>query len=352
MRELIQSGIDRILQDHCTPELLLHCAQGHWPAELWTLLDESGFTRALCASDQGGSDATWFDVHPLLLSSGYHSLPLPLAETLVGNHLLTSAGLPASSGPVGLADMNSALTLQLHAGQWRLDGQLNGIAWGRHCHCIVAVLDVEGQPHLVQIDVARLSASPGQNLAREPRDSFVLQNVPVTVVPCALSMPHAGRFLGAFIRAAQSAGACQSALEQTIRYAGERSQFGKKLAQFQAVQHQIASAVSETAAACAAVEHISHTPHIAQSAWDIATAKILAAEAATKVASVAHAVHGAIGFTAEHPLHFATQRLWSWRSEFGNLRWWSEWLGHAVCQSGADQVWPALVEPNKYLQPA
>jgi acyl-CoA dehydrogenase len=44
----------------------------------------------------------------------------------------------------------------------------------------------------------------------------------------------------------------------------------------------------------------------------------------------------------EHPLHYATQRLWSWRSEFGSDRFWGERLGAAVCALGADNVWGDL----------
>ena len=43
-----------------------------------------------------------------------------------------------------------------------------------------------------------------------------------------------------------------------------------------------------------------------------------AGEAATRGAGIAHQVHGAIGFTHEHALHFATRRLWAWRDEFGS----------------------------------
>ena len=39
--------------------------------------------------------------------------------------------------------------------------------------------------------------------------------------------------------------------------------------------------------------------------------------------------------------HF-TQRLWSWRSEFGNDRHWSEQLGNAVIARGAETFWADL----------
>ena len=349
MRELIDSGVTRILQDHCTAELIAACARGHWPARLWALLEASGFTRALCQTDNGGSEATWEDVHPLLVASGQHSLPLPLPETLFGNYLLELAGLPLAEGPVGLADASDALHLRAEGANWLLSGRIGGVPWGRHCDCIVAQVAHEGRNLTVRLDARGLKPSQGLNLAREPRDSYELRDQPVAVGIARGDVGSTPRLLGAYMRAAQTAGACQAALEQAARYAGERSQFGRTLSKFQAIQHQVASAVSETAAVFAAVEQVSHAAGLADARWNIAVAKITAAEAASKAAAVAHAVHGAIGFTQEHPLHFATQRLWSWRSEYGNIRWWSELLGRAVCRGGAHQAWAALIEPNVYL---
>ena len=53
-------------------------------------------------------------------------------------------------------------------------------------------------------------------------------------------------------------------------------------------------------------------------------------------------MHGAIGFTREYDLRHFTQRLWSWRSEFGNDRHWSGLLGSAVIARGADAFWADL----------
>jgi acyl-CoA dehydrogenase len=75
----------------------------------------------------------------------------------------------------------------------------------------------------------------------------------------------------------------------------------------------------------------------------VAVAKARAGEAAGKVAEVVHQVHGAMGFTQEHPLHFATRRLWSWRDEFGNEAYWQERIGRLVCARGGDALWPLLV---------
>ena len=69
-------------------------------------------------------------------------------------------------------------------------------------------------------------------------------------------------------------------------------------------------------------------------------AKIRADDASSIATSIAHQVHGAIGFTYEHGLHFATRRLWSWRAEFGAGAEWAESLGRETISRGADALWP------------
>jgi acyl-CoA dehydrogenase len=76
--------------------------------------------------------------------------------------------------------------------------------------------------------------------------------------------------------------------------------------------------------------------------FEIAVAKVRAGEAAGIGAGIAHQVHGAIGFTYEHQLHFVTRRLWSWRAEFGGEGYWAEELGRGVAALGADALWPSV----------
>src|SRR4029077_19378365 len=70
----------------------------------------------------------------------------------------------------------------------------------------------------------------------------------------------------------------------------------------------------------------------------VAAAKIRAGEAAGIGASIAHQVHGAIGFTQEHRLHYSTRRLWSWRDEFGNEAYWAHKLGGEIAAAGAERL--------------
>jgi acyl-CoA dehydrogenase len=83
-------------------------------------------------------------------------------------------------------------------------------------------------------------------------------------------------------------------------------------------------------------------PQADHARFSAAVAKVRVGEAASRGAAIAHQVHGAIGFTHEHSLHFATRRLWAWREEFGADAWWAERLGQAAIAAGAAGFWPAL----------
>jgi acyl-CoA dehydrogenase len=69
----------------------------------------------------------------------------------------------------------------------------------------------------------------------------------------------------------------------------------------------------------------------------VAAAKGRASEAAGKVAAIAQQVHGAIGITREHALHFYTTRLLSWREEFGNETEWYRLVGERAV--AAERLW-------------
>src|SRR5690606_26081400 len=128
--------------------------------------------------------------------------------------------------------------------------------------------------------------------------------------------------------ACAEAGALGYLSSQSVAYANERTQFGKPIGKFQAIQQQLAVLSTQAAAcgvitdyACAQVEKRG-----ADAAFEIAAAKIRVDDASGIATSIAHQVHGAIGFTYEHSLHFATRRLWAWRAEFGAGSEWAKQL--------------------------
>jgi acyl-CoA dehydrogenase len=265
--------------------------------------------------------------------------------------LLDQAGLDVPPGPMTVADStdSSGATGSVRATRsgtgWCLDGELPLVPWGRFASHVVLEVLFDGVQHVALIgraaldDPTKCSVRRDLNLAREPRDTFMLTQAPalaMVVMPARLCASPI-RLYGAMLRSAQLAGAMERLVQQSIQYAGDRVQFGKPIGKFQAIQQQLAVLGCESAATAAgaafAFEQADRADSGLVAEFAIAAAKVRASEAAGQAASIAHATHGAIGFTYEHTLHFVTRRLWSWRSEFGHHGWWSARIGAAVCRS-------------------
>lgn len=148
--------------------------------------------------------------------------------------------------------------------------------------------------------------------------------------------------LMAFARTAQIAGALDAALALSVGYVNERQQFGRALGKFQAVQQSLARFACEAAAANCAAMGAAQALGRGSSEFEIAAAKLRANRAVEIGTTVAHQVHGAIGFTQEYALHQLTRRLWQWRSDYGNDAHWSSRLGGMVIEAGAEAFWPDL----------
>jgi acyl-CoA dehydrogenase len=146
------------------------------------------------------------------------------------------------------------------------------------------------------------------------------------------------RSLAAAAAAAQIAGAVQALLEMTIDHAGTRQQFGRPIGNFQAIQQQLAVAVEEVHAVHVAARAALTGPPDAIDRQRVAAAKIRAGQAAQSVAAIAHAVHGAIGISAEHVLHHFTRRLHRWRMAHGGEAWWASQLGHWLIAGDTDII--------------
>jgi acyl-CoA dehydrogenase len=335
MRELLDATVERLFADLASPAAVLACEGGAWPRAMWEAVQESGVALALVPEALGGAGAGWADVCGMVRLAGRFCLPLPLPETLLANWVLGGAGLAPAEGAATVA---AGGTLRLHDGM--VSGQLRDVPWGGVTPLVVAVAG--GRVLLLEAGSAR--CRPAANIAAESRATLDFEAVkPLAHAALPQGWPTDVLLLGgAMLRAAQIAGAMEAVLALSTTYASERVQFGKPIASFQAIQHQVAQLAEQTASAVMAAEAAFAASETRLALLPAIAAKICASEAAGVGASVAHAVHGAIGFTHEHSLHLATRRLWSWRSEFGSAAAWSQRLGRAVCATGPEGFWPAV----------
>ena len=206
-------------------------------------------------------------------------------------------------------------------------------------HAVLAAGD-----RLVLADISSATVAQAVNMADEPRDTLDLSRARVV---SSAAVETAARIIeadGALLRAVQLSGALSRVLDHSLTWAGDRMQFGKPISKFQAIQHLMAQLAAEAAAAGAASDMAVEASVSAPDRFTIAVAKARAGEAAGKGAAIAHQAFGAMGFTREHQLQYATRRLWSWRDEFGGEAYWQADLGRTIAAKGADRLWATLTE--------
>jgi acyl-CoA dehydrogenase len=241
-------------------------------------------------------------------------------------------------GPLTVAPPRAADRAAISAGG--MVGIASAVPWARNVEYVV--LAAEG--HLALANVAHAVARHDVNTAGEPRDGIDLTRAALIAATPLKDAEQIVEAEGALLRAAQMAGALARVLDLSLVWVTERVQFGKPIAKFQAIQHAMAQLAAEAAAASAAADMAVEASSGGPDRFTIAVAKARIGEAAGKAAGIAHQVFGAMGFTREHPLHYATRRLWSWRDEFGSEVFWQAEIGRGAAERGADALWPSLAE--------
>jgi alkylation response protein AidB-like acyl-CoA dehydrogenase len=102
---------------------------------------------------------------------------------------------------------------------------------------------------------------------------------------------------------AQMIGVARGALTAALKYVGERQQFGKPIADFQAVQFQLAQAATELEAARLMVYNAARLRDAGQDyAKEAAMAKLFSSQAAERVTSLCVELLGGYGYTKEYPV--------------------------------------------------
>ncbi len=265
----------------------------------WEQLEASGFLDGMVPEALGGAGLSVAEIEPLIAAMGACLLPAPVAETMVVRFWSARAGFALPPGAVVvLAPASAMVPLARHA-----------------THALV--------PTSGRLDLVRLQA-----LAADP---FRAGGAPIGQGgDVEGSLPADGIDLlavAAALLAARMAGAMAQMLTMTIGHANDREQFGRPLGKFQAVQHNLAIMAEEVVSARSAAR-------IGFAGLDFdsvrsAIAKARVSEAAHRVCSLAHAIHGAIGATIEHDLQLYTRRLMQWRLAFGGETYWAIRLAKA-----------------------
>ncbi|KWX21296.1 acyl-CoA dehydrogenase [Mycolicibacterium wolinskyi] len=304
---------------------------GHGLDELWGQLSELGLVRLTGSEESGGSGAGWPEAAELLRAAAWHGVSAPLAEhDLLACWLLETAVLPV--------DDSRRTTCVLD------DGSARGVPWASAAERLVIVWHDGASYRVDDVPADSVSINSGENGAGEPRDEVRVDTAGLTGTPVPDNVIRQWHLRAALVRAIQVCAVLDRILESSVAHAIERTQFGRPLAKFQAVQNLVADIAAEAALARAATDGA--LAEALRSDWGspnleflVAVARSCAGHAASVVVRNAHQVHGAIGTTREHRLHEFTKPALSWRSEYGSVQHWDDKLTDFATAAGAEGLW-------------
>ena len=340
---LLLESATRALSDTCTHEAIQAAERDGWASGIWERVARVGLPLLSLPEDAGGAGGSLEEALAVLRIAGRHAAPIPLAEAgLLAGWLLSGAGFKLDEGLATVVPGRPEDSIALAGAA--VAGTAHRVPWARSAERIVAVLETDAGCVVVAVPASGVRIEPAVNLAGEPRDTVVFDGrTAAEVRPAGVGVdPEALRFRGALTRVMLMAGALDRMSLMTIAYTHERIQFGRPVAQFQAVQQHLVSIAQEAALVGMAADQVARACALGPARFEIAAAKLLANRAAHSATRWAHQAHGAMGMTQEYPLHQLTRRLWSWRSEYGDDAHWSLRLGTAVAAAGADNLYPVI----------
>ncbi|WP_321806535.1 acyl-CoA dehydrogenase family protein [Burkholderia sp. BCC1993] len=202
------------------------------------------------------------------------------------------------------------------------------------------------------IGAAGVAATPLDTLdATRPIARVVLDEARVSRDALFASGAAAAKLLertawfAALALAAEQLGGAQQCLDLTLDYTGQRVQFGRAIASFQAVKHRCAQMMVLIESARSAVLGAAHawdaeagssTPGAALRA-DVAAAKAAANDAYAFCAQEAIQLHGGVGFTWEYDPHLYFKRAQASGAQFGSTPQLLEWIARQAIDGGASQ---------------
>jgi alkylation response protein AidB-like acyl-CoA dehydrogenase len=266
-------------------------AGDHGPGlAVWRKLAGVGVTGLALPVSAGGLGAHPVDLVVACEELGHHALPGPVAESI--------AAVPVALAAAGDAGRRWFAPLA--------DGELVATIAAPSRLPYAADADAAGLVLLAEGDALRLGApGAGHRSVDETRRLFPVHRGETLVKGTEVTRSVARALdVGTLACAAQLLGAGQALLETTVRYAAQRSQFGRRIGQFQAVQHQLADVAIglEFARPLLYAAAVSLGADTDSADRDTSAAKIACADAAHRAGRTALQVHGAVGYTREYGL--------------------------------------------------
>ena len=329
----------------------------------WGEMAELGWTGLALPEEWGGQGLGIVELAVLFEEMGYSMAPSPLLSTTVAGLALATCGTdeqkdrwlrPLAAGEArgtpALFDAGTAATPANFEMEAKADGDgvvLDGekvLVMDAASADFLLVATADGRRHIVEreADGVTVTAEPSIDLTRRLH-SVRLDGV--RVGPESTLNGEQQDYLPVLWRAcvaiaAESTGIAQRTLEMAVSYAKDRKQFDRPIGSYQAVSHRCAQMLLETENARSAVYGAAWAADAEPESLPLAAsmAKAYASDAGWRVPDASIQVHGGIGFTWEHDLHFFLKRGKANAATFGDAKWHRERVADAVLAEAAEPV--------------
>jgi alkylation response protein AidB-like acyl-CoA dehydrogenase len=321
----------------------------------WREMAELGWAGLALPEEWGGQGLGIVDLAVLFEEMGYALAPSPLFSNTIAGLALSLCGSDDQRErylrPLAEGELRGAPALwdagsPGHPGGFRLPAEVDGdavVLSGEKVLVMDAasadfflVATADGRRHIVASGADGVTVTPEASIDPTRRFSSVrLEGV--RVEPAETLPGEAADYYAVFHRvivalAAESTGIAQRTLEMAVEYAKDRQQFGRPIGAYQAVSHRCAQMLLETENSRSAVYGAAWAADAEPESLHLAAsmAKAYAGDAGWRVPDASIQVHGGIGFTWEHDLHFFLKRGRSNAAIFGDSKWHRERVADAV----------------------
>jgi alkylation response protein AidB-like acyl-CoA dehydrogenase len=356
----IKRTANEFLASRYRPEVMRELAEGErgFTDEQWRELSELGWPGVMIPEDDGGLGLGAVELLVIQEEMGYALAPSPLFSTVGAALLLAAAGTAEQRerwlGPLAHGEARGTIAVWDERSGWAPDRSEIESENGAVSAIKVAVPDAaaadfvilsgaDGAHFLVETDAPGVTITPTKAL--DPtRKLFTVALDRAPAEPLAggrgEQIGHAYATIVTAL-AAESVGVAQRAMEMAVAYAKDRKQFNRPIGSYQAVSHRCAQMLLEVEGARSlsywAGWALDHEPSTAPRASSMA--KAYAGDAGFRVPASALQVHGGIGFTWEHDLHFFLKRGKANAHAFGDSRWHRDRVAELAGVAAAS--WPA-----------
>jgi alkylation response protein AidB-like acyl-CoA dehydrogenase len=342
----------------------LAASEDGFDASGWAEMAELGWPGLALPEEWGGQGLGTVELAVLFEEMGYALAPSPLLSNTIAGLALSYCGsddqrerhlrpLAAGErrGTPALWDAGSSATpggVRMQAAEDGdgvvLDGEKVLVLDAASADFFL-VASADGRRHIVESDADGVTVTSETSIDLTRRLSSV--RFDGVRVAAADSLPGSEpEYFDVFHRlcvalAAESTGVAQRTLEMAVAYAKDRQQFGRPIGAYQAVSHRCAQMLLETENSRSAVYGAAWAGDAEPESLHLAAsmAKAYASDAGWRVPNASIQVHGGIGFTWEHDLHFFLKRGRANAAMFGDAKWHRERVADAVIsRAGATAV--------------